>query len=198
MRRSLHVGFERKSEETKPMQFFRFSVFVVAITAAVAWVIQPSLRATNHDVFISEVMAGANGNSRIQFIEVTQRFGGQNLWGPQVAPGTPGADADDDDGFFGVNETASRAMLLFFDGQGREIGRFKFPENPPTRFSGGNGGSVLIATQGFASLPGAPVPDFIMPPFLNPVNGKVCLQGKSGQSFSIRCRTLPVLRCVRG
>ena len=46
-------------------------------------------------------------------------------------------------------------MLVFFDAVGRETGKFKFAANP------GTGGSLqtLIATQEFASLPGAPVPD---------------------------------------
>src|SRR5258708_8259731 len=32
----------------------------------------------------------------------------------------------------------------------------------------------LIATQDFANLAGAPTPDFIMPPLLNPIGGKGC------------------------
>src|SRR5258708_32163312 len=32
----------------------------------------------------------------------------------------------------------------------------------------------LIGTQDFANLAGAPTPDFIMPPLLNPIGGKVC------------------------
>ena len=59
----------------------------------------------------------------------------QNCWGPQVDDATtPGADTTDDDCFFGgANETRSRAMLVFSEALGREVGRFKFPENPPER-----------------------------------------------------------------
>jgi cytochrome c peroxidase len=106
--------------------------------------------ATNDENHIQEIMAGVNGNSKIQFIVIKQEGGG-NLWGPQ-----------------GV-ETQSRVMLVFFDATGREIGKFKFPHSVPA-----DANPQLIATQDFANLPGAPTPDFIMPPFLNPIGGKVC------------------------
>src|SRR5262245_44593658 len=98
-------------------------------------------------------MAGANGDSRVQFL-IFQQQPGQNLWGPQTG------------------ETESRAMLVFYDATGREIGIFKFTSNPAT------GGSLktLIATQEFANLPGAPVPDVIIPPLLTPIAGKVCMK----------------------
>src|SRR5436190_3591539 len=108
--------------------------------------------AENH---IQEIMAGVNGNSKIQFI-VIQQEGGGNLWGPQ--PGDP--------------QSQSRAMLVFFDGAGRETGKFKFPpHNVPD-----DAKPQLIATQDFANLPGAPTPDFIMPPLLSPISGKVCFE----------------------
>ena len=106
--------------------------------------------ATNEENHIQEVMAGVNGNSKIQFIVIKQEGGG-NLWGPQAG------------------ETQSRVMLVFFDAAGREIGKFKFPHNVPA-----DANPQLIATQDFANLPGAPTPDFIMPPLLNPIGGKVC------------------------
>ena len=106
--------------------------------------------ATNDENHIQEIMAGVNGNSRIQFIVIKQEGGG-NLWGPQAG------------------ETQSRVMLVFFDATGREIGKFKFPHNVPADTN-----PQLIATQDFANLPGAPAPDFIMPPLLNPIGGKVC------------------------
>ena len=97
-------------------------------------------------------MAGANGDSQIQFVEMRMLASIQNCWGPQVDDAiTPGADTSDDDCFFGgANETRSRAMLVFSDAIGREVGRFKFPENPP---SGSQ--RVLIATQAFADLAAA-------------------------------------------
>ena len=136
-------------------------------------------RATNHQVRIEEAMAGANGDSQIQFVEMRMLATIQNCWGPQVDDAiTPGADTSDDDCFsVGANETRSRAMLVFSDAIGREVGRFKFPENPP---SGSQ--RVLIATQAFADLAGAPTPDFIMPPLMNPVNGKVCFKGNGTEN----------------
>ena len=106
--------------------------------------------ATNDENHIQEIMAGVNGNSKIQFIVIKQEGGG-NLWGPQGA------------------ETQSRVMLVFFDAAGREIGKFKFPHSVPL-----DANPQLIATQDFANLAGAPAPDFIMPPLLNPIGGKVC------------------------
>lgn len=121
-------------------------------------------RATNHILRQDEAMAGMNGDARIQYIQMTVSGGDQKAWGP-AAPGEP-----------------SRAMLLFFDAAGNETGRFFFPNNAPV---GQN--TVLIATSNFANLPGAPVPDFIMPPLLSPGSGKVCFRGNpaSRGSFSI-------------
>jgi hypothetical protein len=122
------------------------------------------VRGTNHLLHLDEVMAGANGNSKIQFIVVSQEAFGQNLWGPQ----------------FG--ETQSRAMLVFFDATGRETGKFKFPGDPPT------GGTLktLIATLEFASLPGAPAPDIIIPPLLSPISGKVCFKSNPLNTVFLR------------
>ena len=90
--------------------------------------------ATNHQVMIDEVMAGANGTSSIQFIEMRMCCGGQNAWGPQGS------------------ETTSRARLVFFDAGGTQTGEFRFPNNPPS-----GSAPVLIATQAFADLPEYPV-----------------------------------------
>ena len=106
--------------------------------------------ATNQENHIQEIMAGVNGNSKIQFIVIKQEGGG-NLWGPQTG------------------ETQSRAMLVFFDAAGRETGKFKFPHDVPA-----DANPQLIATQDFANLTGAPTPDFIMPPLLSPIGGMVC------------------------
>lgn len=106
--------------------------------------------ANNAENHIQEIMAGVNGNSKIQFIVIKQEGGG-NLWGPQAG------------------ETQSRAMVVFFDAAGRETGKFKFPHDVPA-----DANPQLIATQDFADLAGAPTPDFIMPPLLNPMGGQVC------------------------
>src|SRR5712691_6925450 len=83
---------------------------------------QGRLRATNDENHIQEIMAGANGNSKIQFIVIKEEGSG-NCWGPQTAGSDPLC-------FSGVNETQSRVMLVFFDATGRETGKFKFPTNP--------------------------------------------------------------------
>src|SRR5215472_1081862 len=125
--------------------------FIYTLVIGVVLLLSPSRAvATNDENHIQEIMAGVNGNSKIQFIVIKQEFGG-NLWGPQGG------------------ETQSRVMLVFFDATGREIGKFKFPHSVPFDTN-----TQLIATQEFANLPGAPTPDFLMPPLLSPISGKVC------------------------
>ena len=159
-------------------------------------------------------MAGANGDSRLQFIEIAVGSLHGACWGPQVAPGTPGADSDDSLCYLGgANETRSRNALVFFDGQGRETGRYKFPENPASAVFGSTGSrpnttgarqgtarprpsadqnTVLIATDAFAQLPGAPQPQFVMPPLLNAIAGKVCFVGNTEENRN----AAPVNLCV--
>jgi hypothetical protein len=121
------------------------------------WRVDPK---TNHlGTVIVELLAGANGDSSVQFIEMEGPCG-ENFWGPNGGSG-------------------SNAMLVFFDAQGNETYRYKFPSNPPC----GNN-DVLIATQAFANLPGAPTPEFIIPPVISPVSGKVCFKGNTAESFS--------------
>jgi cytochrome c peroxidase len=130
---------------------------------------------TNHNVRINEVMAGLNGNSRIQFIEMVASDCGQKNWGPQ---GT---------------EKAGRAMLVFFDAAGNQTGRFVVPEDPPgscTAISSppcaslpnspksGPANTVLFATQAFKDLTGI-TPDFIIPEGIIPNAGKICFKGNS-------------------
>src|SRR5947209_705711 len=125
--------------------------FVYTLAIWVVFLLSPNRSlATNDENHIQEIMAGVNGNSKIQFIVIKQEGGG-NLWGPQAG------------------ETQSRVMLVFFDATGREIGKFKFPHSVPA-----DANPQLIATQDFANLAGAPTPDFIMPPLLSPIGGKVC------------------------
>ena len=154
-----------------------------------------SLRAADPLIRFEELMAGANGDSRIQFITIGAAGARATCWGPQVAPGTPGADGDDSTCYAGGgSETRSRNALVFFDSEGRETGRYKFPENPspvasvaqpsrPNRTGAAVGTAIprtpgtnviLIATEAFAQLAGAPTPDFIMPPIMNAISGKVC------------------------
>ncbi|HEX4999070.1 MAG TPA: choice-of-anchor D domain-containing protein [Terriglobia bacterium] len=106
-----------------------------------------------NDVSIDELMVGANGDSRTQFI-VLASAAEEKLWGPQGG------------------ETQSRMMIVFFDRFGRETGEFRFPANPPS----GRTGKTLIATREFASLPGAPRPDVLIPPLMPALSGKVCFR----------------------
>ena len=91
-----------------------------------------ALRATNDGVHLREVMAGANGDSAVQFIVIEQERDGQNLWAPQRG------------------ELQSRAQLVFFDALDRETGRFNFPADPPA----GGTLNTLIASRAFAGIAG--------------------------------------------
>ncbi|MCA9947303.1 MAG: hypothetical protein KC449_27680, partial [Anaerolineales bacterium] len=112
--------------------------------------------ANNHLVRINEVMAGMNGNSKVQYIVLETSDDSQKAWGPQTEDpaGSPG-----------------RAMLVFYTALGTESGRFVFPNDPAD-----GADTVLIATAEFAALLGAPTPDFIMPADIIPIAGKVAFQ----------------------
>ena len=107
--------------------------------------------ATNHLVLINEVMAGLNGDSSIQFVELVPQSS-ETLWGPQGS------------------ETVGRSMLVFSDATGRQTGRFVFPSNAP------QAKTVLIATMEFAALFPSIIPDFIMPKGVMPEAGQVCYE----------------------
>ena len=124
----------------------------LALAAIVLAVLGGSRRsgATNHEVQLDEVMADCGHDQRIQFVELLFPRG-QNRWG-------------------------GCAELAFFDGNGMQTAVFPFPHDvPDDRLSEGN--SALIATQAFADLPGAPRPDFIIPPAIAAPGGKVCFRG---------------------
>ena len=128
---------------------------------ALALVCLVSLRASPaeavfHLVQIDEVMAGANGNANIQFVEMRMCCGGQNTQG-------------------------GNARLVFFDAAGVQTGEFIFPNNP----NGGTNVSFLTATQAFADLPTTPTPDFIMPPLVQPGSGKVCYKNVPQAGFNV-------------
>ncbi len=107
-------------------------------------------------VRINEVVAGLNGNSKVQYVVLEVSGDSQKGWGPQAGdpPGSPG-----------------QAMLVFYNGLGQQTGRYVFPHDAP---AGAN--TVLVATAEFAALPGAPAPDFIMPAEIIPIVGKVAFQ----------------------
>lgn len=128
--------------------------WMIAIAFLLSWL--PAANATNHIQQLDEVMAGCNSDPSVQFVEIKMGFGGQNLWGPQAG------------------ETTSRVRLVFFDSSGAETGEFDFPGNPPSGQL-----SVLMATPSFASLPGAPTPDFTIPAGIMAPAGQVCFTGNS-------------------
>ena len=129
------------------------------------------VHAAFHIVQIQEVMAGANGNPAIQFIELTMLGPNENC--------QQSGDIDPEGPFGCVDGSGSpdfsAARLFFFDAAGIPIGDpekgFGFSHNTPIA---GPGRSILVATQAFADLPTMPDPDFIMPPMVAANAGKVC------------------------
>ena len=118
---------------------FMVVFFSRPVPRAHAGSLSPSVR-------IDAIMAGANGASKVQYIEIETENAGQKCWGPQIT-GTIC--------FTGVTETTGRDMLVFYDANGNQTGRYVFPHDP-----GGTANTVLVATPAFAALPGAPAPDF--------------------------------------
>ena len=117
-------------------------------------------RATNHEIGITEIGAGVNGDATAQFIEIRMLANGQNLWGPQ-----PG-------------ESTSRAKLVFFDGAGNKTGEFLFTANAPD----GENRFVLIGTQAFKNLTSQPDPDIIIPALIKSPSGKVCFRSNDANT----------------
>ena len=138
------------------------------VVAAAILGICTDVLATNHLVRINEVMAGLNGDSKIQFVEILVADDAQKAWGPA-----------------GI-ETTGRAMLEFADGSGTVTGRFVFSSNPAP-----GARTVLIATAEFAALPGAPAVDVIIPALITANSGRVCWKGNPDNA-----RTFRVNQCV--
>ena len=133
-----------------------FRWLVVFSLVLFSW--QPT-HATNHFVRINELMAGLNGDSSIQFLEMVSLGDGQKSWGPN-------------------GDVVGRAMVVFFDSAGSETGRFVIPTNP-----GSGANTVLFATQAFADLTGI-TPDFIIPEGVMPIAGKVCFKNNPDNPFA--------------
>src|SRR5437588_474337 len=112
------------ANRNKNLQF----IYTLAIGVVLLLSSNPAF-ATNDENHIQEIMAGVNGNSKIQFIVIKQEGGG-NSWGPQAG------------------ETQPRVMLVFFDATGGETGKSKFPHIVPA-----DANPHVIATQDFANLP---------------------------------------------
>jgi len=114
---------------------------------------------SNSFVRIEGILGGANGDSSIQYIEISMLSLNERFWGP---------DADPD----------SRAILTFHDGSGAETDRYMFPNHAPSSGVADTNGhySVLIATSGFEQASGIAA-DFVLPDsLLIPVDGMVCFR----------------------
>jgi len=140
--------------------FLAFLVLLIAL-----FLLKPRQAAADHHlVRIQEVMAGLNGDSQVQYVVLETADDSQKAWGPQPEDGV---------------EAPGRAMLVFHRADGTETGRFVFPGNPAPGAE-----TVLVATAAFAALPGAPTPDFIMPPELIPIAGKVAFRNNPDNANS--------------
>jgi hypothetical protein len=125
----------------------------IVILAALS--ITAPLCADFHLMRISEVLVGAGGDPRIQFVELQTTAVGQNFVGGH--------------------------SLYFFDAAGNQVGRFTFPTNVA---NGANGAFILIGTAEFAAASSV-APDFTLPEaFLPPAGGRVSYEGPS-ISFAI-------------
>lgn len=116
----------------------------------------------NSAVRFNELMAGLNGDSSIQFIELAVADQTEKAWGPAR------------------DELVGRAMLVFYDQSGTETSRYVIPRNP--RGVSGNSGvkgndstTVLFATKAFIKLTKIDA-DFVIPPMINANHGKVCFK----------------------
>lgn len=136
-----------------------------AFALGLAGFVQPSRGATP-EIQIDEVLAGANGDSRIQFIEL--RF----CCVEAASLGPANGDA------------VGRARLVFMDAAGAQTGAFVFPDDAPIGVPDATGGySVLIGTAAFANQGQAPALDFVMPPGVVAQAGQVCLTGNPTSSL---------------
>ncbi len=144
---------------------FTAGIGLMTWLALATWPVPLAINASpaTPDARFNEMMAGANSDSKVQFVEIEIQEVSQKCWGPQYFGSAC---------YAGIEETAGRLMLLFFDGAGNQTGRFVFPSDPGGQFK-----TVLIATQEFANLPGAPAPDFMMPAEIMALSGQVCLRG---------------------
>ncbi len=112
-------------------------------------------------VQIFEMGLGVNGNSKAQFIQLKLAGAEDNLWGPNEAGGK------------------GKLQLEFFDASNNRTGVFNFPNDAPVDGNPDGFPSVLIATQSFTELEGAPQADFELPEgILATGGGRVCLMSQ--------------------
>ena len=126
--------------------------------------------ADGHQVRIDELLSGANGDSRIQFVELSIAPESHPLWAPQ-----PG-------------EASSRARLLFYDATGTEVEGFGFSVDPPLGLPDPEHGahSILVASQAFVDLTGVAA-DYIFGAPLPAQDGMVCFAWDDSQVAIRHC-----------
>ncbi len=105
-----------------------------------------SVHSNSGTIRIVEIMAGLNGDSKAQFIEL------------ELATSAP------------LNWANGNARIEFYDRAGKKTGRYFFPSNAPTTTS-----KVLLATQAFQAATGL-TPDFIIPVEIIPIAGKMAFK----------------------
>jgi len=157
----------KRTRQSRRRSARRPSGKVVASTIVLAFLILSAslnaVYASFHLVRINEVMAGLNGDSNIQFVEIVTALEDQKRWGPH-------------------QDTVGRTMLLFSNHAGVQTGRFVFPSDPaPDADPASGADTVLIATQAFADLTGL-TPDFVIPVQVMPIAGQVCFTGNPDAS----------------
>ena len=139
------------------------------------------VQADFHLVKITEVMAGANGNANIQFVEIEMTSQGENC------PGTGNHPTPGDTSTATCDASGPGARLLFSNADESVTTQFIFPGNLPNFQSGRK---FLIGTQAFDDLSTTFAPDFIMPALVVPTSGKVCYKNVPGAPF------VPILTCL--
>ena len=129
-----------------------FALGVVVIVAAAASQLHaPPADASFHCMRIHAVMAGVNGDTSQQYVELRMPTPGQT-----VVAGT---------------------QLLFFSGAGgMPMATFTFPSSLPMGSNGAAGASILIATTNLQTAAGVTA-DFTMPANVLPQDGKVQFTG---------------------
>jgi hypothetical protein len=124
--------------------------FVLAASAAIAVGLAPPLFATFHLMEISELLVGAGGDCRVQYLELRMTAAGQRF--------------------------VSGQALFFFDAAGNQVGMFMIPMNVTNSNLGEN---ILFGTAEVEAYFGV-APDFILPRgLLMPHGGRVSFAGAS-------------------
>lgn len=124
--------------------FFTLSGLLLLLSRVLA-----SHQGGDDQIQIAEIMAGANGDSSIQFVELRFTMDG--------------------------NDWTNRAKLVFYDSVDTIVGEYVFSSNPENTSGGAK--SVLVGTQAFADLELVNTTDFIIPASMVATAGKVCFEG---------------------